>query len=125
MSFFNTSKNNYNSVEYDPKEYELEYSLKCIKKGTSVRLSYPFKGTNPIDRKNIRKLELNKDYIVQDVHINSNEILIWLENFPTQYFNGIHFTLSHRNKIIPKWSFVSAKFSILKKKDKLLGCWRR
>ena len=75
-------------------------------KGSSVRLSNPFNGTE-FEQINTRKLlDLNVDYIVEDIYIGSGEVWIWLKGFPNQYFNGLQFNLAHRVKHISKLSLL-------------------
>ena len=96
--------NSYDSVCYEPSGWNLSYHQSRLKRGTQVRLSYPFNGSNAEQNEVLGLLELDKDYTVSDIYISSKEVSIWFNELPHHYFNGLQFTLSSDNKIADKYT---------------------
>lgn len=110
---------------YDHLEFDLSHYQNQIRRGTIVRFSFPFRGSR-FEQENSRKLlDINKDYVIEDIYIDSREVSIWLQDFPSRYFNGLQFTLSCGGKMVSKKSFEYIKFYFLKKRDKVFECCKK
>lgn len=104
----------YRTIDYNDNFYSR------FRNGTYVRLSYPFIGNDVEKYSALKYLDIDRDYVIQDVYITRQEIFVWLYGFDYIHFNGLQFTLTS-NDVISTPS-TRRKFKLLKLYGRLKCC---